>query len=389
MTTRTTSPVTSRRQLLGITAAGVTAGALGVAATPTRARAAVPDLDLDEFIEEQVDYIAGKQLPSGALRGPYDHNLQPYFSNWATQGLAAANTARSREVLGGYISWQLDHLNTAAEDPYGVPGTTSIWHYDEATGEETNTGETPATDAQTTVPMITAHDAFRTGDRDLQHLIMENLDKYALMARATTEAQWGVREPDHLCWARPVLKMKYVQDNGVVVRGLRKLAWLMRRAGRGQEGQFYAQKAEQTRQAIVDVLWHEERKNWAWGHGQTLLKESEPHETFMPDAWCQYWQVQLDVVKPQDRMSQLAWQAFTDACPRWMYNEIDNSFPHTEMAYAAVLMREPENAVRLLQTCKEKFSANGWGALPWYHGEAGHSLRTARALIDSGYGRGR
>lgn len=375
--------MTTRRRLLTLTAAGL--AAVGATQPPLRAAAAVPTLDLHEWIEEQVAYIAGRAVPSGALRGPYPSDLQPYFSNWAAQGLAAANTPRSREVLGGYIEWQLTHLNTAEEDPYGIPGTTSTWHYDAETGEETNTGETPATDAQTTVPMITALDAFRTGDRDLQHLVIENLDKYATMALATTDPQYRVRTADHLCWARPTVKMKYVQDNGVVAKGLSSLAWLMRRAGRGRQGRFYDLKARQTRQAINEILWDEERKNWGWGHGETLFKESEPAETFMPDAWCQYWQVQLTVAKPHDRKSRLAWQAYNEAVPRWMDNQVGSDFPHVDMAYSAVLMGDRDNALRLLQTCREKFSANGWADLPWYHGESGHSLRTAAALLNPGH----
>lgn len=375
--------MTTRRRLLALTAAGLAVG--GLAQPTTRATAAVPTIDLHEWIEEQAEYILGTVVPSGALRGPWENNLQPYFSNWAAQGLAVANTPRSREALGNFMQWFLDHMNTADEDPYGIPGTVSDWHYDEETGEETNANEYSSTDAGTTVGMITAYDAFRTGDRDLQHLVMENLDKYAIMAKATTDGQYGVRMPDHLCWARPNVKMKYVQDNAVVHQGLTKLAWLMRRGGRGEEGRFYALRARQTRQAIVDVLWDEERQNWGWGHGETLFKDSEPWDRFMADAWCQYWQVQLEVTQPHDRRSIQSWKAYTDAYPRWMYNEIDNDFPHTEMAHSAVLMGDLDDAVRLLQTCREKFSANDWGSDRWYHGEAGHSLRTARALLDRGY----
>ncbi|WP_144276788.1 hypothetical protein [Parenemella sanctibonifatiensis] len=352
--------------------------------SPLRSARADPGFDASGWIEEQEDFIISKQVPSGALRGPTQYELQPYFGNWAAQGLAAANSSRSREALGNYIQWFLDHMNTAEEDPYGIPGTVSDWVWDPATGEETDTGEYSSTDAGTTVGMITAHDAFRTGDRDLQHLVMENIEKYEIMASATTEVKWGVRNPDHLCWARPNSKMKYVQDNAVVYRGLNCLAWLERRAHRMEQARYYDRKARQTRSAMLSVLWNEELQNWSWGHGEKLLKVSDLTKAFMPDQWCQYWQVHLQVVSPDDRRSVASWKAYSDACPRWMYNEIDNNFPHTEMALSAVQMGEPENAATLLETCREKFSGNGW-ALPWYHGEAGHSIRAARALIDTGY----
>lgn len=317
------------------------------------------DLDLHLWMEEQEEFLINKQVASGALRGPYDHNLQPYFSNWAAQGLAAANTARSREALGNYIAWYLDHRNTAAQDPYGIAGTT--------------------------VPMITAFDAHRTGDADLQQLVVDNLAKYELMAKATCETTWGVRNSDGLCWARPDSKMKYVQDDAVVYRGLFCLAWLEKQAGRMTQYDYYTAKAEQTRKAIINVLWHEERQNWSWGRGVTQLKVSDPKAAFMPDAWCQYWQVQLRILPAINRRSVASWAAFSAANPRWMHLEFDNSFPHTEMAYSAVQMGELDNAATMLATCRERFAGNGW-ALPWYHGEAGHSMRVAGRLIDAGWG---
>ena len=377
--------MTTRRQLLGYSAAGLAAGSFLTVAPPAHASPSTKSY-IRSWMDEQEDFLVGKQVPSGALRGPEDDNLQPYFSNWAAQGLAAANTARSRETLGNYISWFLDHLNTADQDAYGIAGTVNNWHYDEATGQETDTGTYSSTDAGTTVPMITAHDAFRTGDRDIQHLVMDNLDKYELMAQATCEVKWGVRNLDHLCWARPNSKMKYVQDNAVVYRGLTCLAWLERRAGRTRQAAYHHRKARQTRQAMLDIWWNDDLHNWSWGHGEKLLKVSDPESAFMPDAWCQYWQVQLDVVSPLDRRSIESWRAYSQSNPRWMHNEITNNFPHTEMAVSAVLMGEPENAITLLQTCREKFSGNGY-ALPWYHGEAGHFLRAARLLVDRGHSR--
>lgn len=379
--------MTTRRQILALSgAAGLAAGATLIPSTRAQAAPSTKP-DIRAWMDEQEDYIVGKQTASGSLRGPTDDLLQPYFSNWAAMGLAAANTARSREALGNFISWFLAHQNTAETDPYGIPGTVNIWNYDAATDTETDTGTTSATDAQSTVPLITAYQAFKTGDRDLQHLVMENLDKYDLMGQVTTKPDHGVREPDGLCWARPVLKMKYVQDNAVVQLGLANLAWLMRRGGRGQRGAFYAAKAEETRQAILKVLWDEEYANWAWGHGATLLKRSDPHKIFMPDAWCQYWQVQMEVTKPQDRRSKLAWAAFVDAHPRWMEHDIDNNFAHTEMAVSAVRMGEPENAIAHLQTSREKYAGDNWSTPQWYHGEAGHFLRAARLLVDAGYSR--
>ncbi|MGD7705442.1 hypothetical protein [Microlunatus sp. Y2014] len=282
------------------------------------------------------------------------------------------------------MSWMLNHINTAEDDPFGIAGTISDWHYDEATGVETNKHTYSSTDAGTTVPLIVAHDAFRTGDRDLQHLVIETIEKYELMASATA-VEGPIRNPDGLCWARPNSKVKYVADNSVVYRGLSCLAALERAAGRLEQARFYDRQARHTRQGMFDILWNEDFKNWSWTMGIYNLKVSYPKQAFMPDAWCQYWQVFLKVTRPSDRKSILSWQAFSEAWPRWMYNEIPKQSPHNEIAYCAVQMGEPEDAVTMIRTCRDKFGGSNNWAWPWYIGEAGHTLRTCRLLIDSGY----
>lgn len=341
-----------------------------------------------EWCLDQVDYIRSKQVSSGGILAPTDELITPYFVSWGVMGLAAVATASARESAGRFIEWYLRHLNTAAEDPYGFPGTVFVYSYDAATGDEASTNAYSSVDAGVTCPLIMAHDAYRTGDSDLQALVLDNIESWELMAGAVVEYEpAGVRAADDLCWHRPrPNNMAYVQDNAVVFLGLKCLSWLELRLGRMREAAFYREKAMATRKRILTKLWSETNNNWNWGHGSTQVKLSDPARRFMPDAWCQYWQTGLKVVDPDSGPGIDSWAAYNRAVPRWMHNEIDNDFPHTEMAVTAALMGETANAVTLLQTLVEKHGPD-WPSPPWYVGEAGHFLRAAMIMINADGGR--
>ncbi|MFX4273450.1 hypothetical protein ACQBAR_01490 [Propionibacteriaceae bacterium Y1685] len=375
----------SRRSVLATTLGGLSGLALAGGLTTAPANATPVDAatrtKLWGWAMDQVDFIESKTVASGAVRSPTDDLITPYFTSWGMMGLAAVNTPKARSILGGFIEWYLAHLNTAEEDTYGFGGTVFVYAYDAETGAETSTNAYSSVDAGVTCPLIMAHDAVRTGDKDLQALVLDNMESWELMATAVVEYEpAGVRAEDDICWSRPrPNNMGYVQDNAVIYLGLKNLAWLERRAGRGKQARFYDEKAEATRSRMLSKLWNAERQNWNWGHGTNLAKLSYPEKAFMPDAWCQYWQTGLKVVQPDSPEAIASWKAYNEGVPRWMYNEIDNNFPHTEMALTAVLMGDTENAITLLETVNTKFGPD-WAA-PWYVGEAGHYLRTVMAMI--------
>lgn len=336
---------------------------------------------------DQVDFVRSKQVSSGGILGPTDDRITPYFVSWAAMGLAAVNTAPARDCLGRFIEWYLAHLNTAEQDTYGFPGTVFVYLYDHETGEETSTDEYSSVDAGVTCPLIMARDAYATGDPDLQALVLDNISSWELMATAVVEYEPdGVRAEDDLCWSRPRPdNMAYVQDNAVVFLGLQNLAWLERKLGRDTEADFYRQQALSTKSRILSKLWNTDNQNWSWGHGTNDEKPSDPAEAFMPDAWCQYWQTGLRVVTPDSREGIQSWQAYNAAVPRWMHNEIDNDFPHTEMALTAAMMGDTDDALTLLRTLVDLHAPDY--AHPWYVGEAGHFMRTAMFMINSNGGR--
>ncbi|WP_094454846.1 hypothetical protein [Parenemella sanctibonifatiensis] len=84
------------------------------------------------MIDEQADFILSKRLPSGALLAPNDTTITPYFVSWGPMGLAQVSDPQIPATLANYLQWYLDHLNTAEQDPYGIPGTVFVYDYDPA-----------------------------------------------------------------------------------------------------------------------------------------------------------------------------------------------------------------------------------------------------------------
>lgn len=379
----------TRRKVLGVM--GGLAGLMSFGATAAPARAQTIERkvrhQLWEWCLDQVDYVRSKQVASGGVLAPTDALITPYFVSWGMMGLAAVGTAGAREAVGRYLEWYLAHLNTAEQDTYGFPGTVFVYAYDQQTGQETSTEAYSSVDAGVTSPLIMAHDAYTTGDPDLQALVLDRIEDWELMASAVVDYEpAGVRAEDELCWSRPrPNNMAYVQDNAVVYLGLKNLATLELHAGRPRQAAFYRGKALATRKRMLSKLWSQDNANWNWGHGSKLVKPSYPAQRFMPDAWCQYWQTGLRVVGPDAEESVLSWKAYTEAVPRWMHNEVDNDFPHTEMALTAAMIGDAEDAVTLLRTLVDLHGPD-WAA-PWYVGEAGHFMRTAMFMINASGGR--
>lgn len=367
----------SRRAILG----ALTAGS-ALATAPTGSSWAAPHSmdEVDDWIEEQVDFLESMQVASGAVLAPTPILITPYFVSWAMMSLARVNTERARTIIGRYIEWYLAHLNTADQDPYGFAGTVFVHDYDPETGAETSTGEYSSVDAGVTTPITMARDAYRTGDPDLQALVLDNIDAWELMAEPVLRVEPdGVADHDGLCWQRPG-GVKYVQDNAVVWKGLRDLAWLERRLRRADRAIRYDRAAATLRHNLLAKHWNTERDNWNWALGQSgNPSESTPSKRFMPDAWCQHWQAYTGLVAPTDRRAVASWTALTAAYPDWPSLDIDNDFPHTETAVSAVLMDDADAAAAMLAAVRAKYAPSGWG-LNWHAGESGHFLRAALLL---------
>lgn len=322
------------------------------------------------YITEQVQFLAAHQLSDGAILGPYNDEIVPYYANMAAIGLARANTAAGNAIVCKWMQWYLRHLN--AKDVNGLADTVYDYSYDASTGAETPKDTYDSVDSYAATAISLAYTGYLTGDSQITSLVSGHIASYEAIANLDDyPAPTGVRQPDGLTVASPG-KAAYTMDNAEVAGGLSDFSRLEALLKRSSQSTYYGQWSATSVQAITKSsahggLWNTANNNWDWALGSP----SNPKATFYPDATAQLWPVLFGVVTPGSSQATAAWQAFTSAYPSWDADKIPDTFPWAVMARAAQRMGDP-GANTLLSTLESNY-APGW-AFPWYDDEAGWFL---------------
>jgi len=322
------------------------------------------------WTDEQVQFLANHQRPSGALLGP-GNSINPYFANLAAVGLARANTPAGNTVLYNWMQWYLNHLN--ASDANGLSDTIYDYTYDPNTGAETSTGHYDSVDSYASTALNVAYLGYLTGDSRIRTLVQDNILTYEVVANLDDyPAPTGVRQSDGLTVAVPG-GAEYTMDNAEVASGLADLARLEGLLGRTQQRDYYQQWSDTSVAAMTSTLWNTTTNTWDWAKGSP----SNPASRFYPDATAQLWPTLFGVVAPGSAQATAAWQAFTGAYGSWYTDNIPDPYPWTSMARAGEVMGDTAHANQLLTTLHNTY-APGWGG-NWYDDEAGWFILGATA----------
>ncbi|MBC7594117.1 MAG: hypothetical protein H7288_09295 [Kineosporiaceae bacterium] len=344
----------------------------GATLLPASANAAVPP----SWVDEQVSFVLGEQLASGAITS-FDTKITPYFANIAALGLIEANTAASRAGALKWMRWYLDHLNAAATN---VPANSVFdYTYDAATGVETPTGDFDSVDSYASTTLNLAFEAYSSGDPALQSFVSANIGKYEAIANILNfGAPTGVRIETGLdaglTIAKPSYAVAYTMDNVEVYSGLADFAQLQTALGRSAEASYYDSWATLTKDAILSKLWNPTKNSWDWA----FANESNIG-VFYAQATAQLWPILYGVVSPSDPKAISAWSQFSAAYPTWFQGGIPDGYPWVSVSRVAQLMGETANADAYLTNVHSRY-APGF-TLPsscsvavcgqWYNNEAG------------------
>lgn len=344
----------------------------GTILLPSSAQAAVPA----SWVDEQVAFILGNQLASGAITS-FDTKITPYFANVAALGLLDANTAPSRAGALKWMQWYLGHLNVAGPN---VPANSVFdYTYDAATNTETPTGDFDSVDSYASTTLNLAFEAYSSGDPVLQNFVSSNIAKYEAVANLLNfGGSTGVRietGPDAgLTIAKPSYPMAYTMDNAEVYSGLADFARLESALGRSTQSSYYGSWATTTRDAIVSKLWNPANNNWDWA-----FANASNIGVFYAQATAQLWPILYGVVAPTDSKAISAWSQFSAAYPTWYSGGIPDGYPWVSISRVAQLMGDTAHADAYLTNVHSRY-APGF-ALPsscgaatcgrWYDNEAG------------------
>ena len=344
----------------------------GTLLLPSSVQAAVPA----SWVDEQVAFILGNQLASGAITS-FDTKITPYFANVAALGLLDANTAPSRTGALKWMQWYLGHLNVAGPN---VP-TNSVFDYtyDAATNTETPTGDFDSVDSYASTTLNLAFEAYSSGDPVLQNFVSSNIAKYEAVANLLNfGGSTGVRietGPDAgLTIAKPSYPIAYTMDNAEVYSGLADFARLESALGRSAQSSYYGSWATTTKDAIVSKLWNPANNNWDWA-----FANASNIGVFYAQATAQLWPILYGVVAPTDPKAISAWSQFSAAYPTWYSGGIPDGYPWVSISRVAQLMGDTAHADAYLTNVHSRYAPgfvfpSSCGAATcgrWYDNEAG------------------
>ena len=353
--------------------------ALGAVA-PQQANAARPESRVDE----QVQFLLSKQLPSGAITS-INNKISPYFANVAAVGHIKANTKNSKSAALSWMTWYLNHLNTPSTN---VPAN-SVFDYvvEPGTGREVPTGDFDSVDSYASTALNVANAAVHSHDNALRQFVRDHITQYESIANVlTVGAPSGVlieSGPDAgLTIAKPSYAVAYTMDNVEVFSGLREFSFAEGSLNRPAESAKYATQATRAQKAVVSKLWNPSNNNWDWAYANA----SDP-KIFYAQATVQVWPILFGVVGPQDPKAIAGWNQFNSTWPSWFNNGVPDAYPWSSLARAAQIMGEPGKASAALADIRNRYAPAF--TLPtrcgvascgqWYSNEAGWFIQSVLA----------
>lgn len=372
---------TFTRPRWAIVSTAVVATLAGVVMIPAPANASVSAT----WIQEQVDFILSKQVPSGAILGT-GTKISPYFGNEAAIGLLEANTPASRAGALAWMEWYLGHLNASATN---VPANSVFdYTYDPATHAETSTGDFDSVDSYASTTLNVAHAAWETGNTTLRNYVTANITSYEAIANildygGTAGVRIETGDQAGLTIAKPSYAIAFTMDNAEVYSGLNDFAQLESAMGRSTESTYYQGWAVTTQDAIISKLWNPANHNWDWAYAN-----SSDTNVFYPQATAQLWPAMLGVVSPSDAKAVSAWGQFTASWPNWYSDAAPDAYPWTAVAYAGRIMGEGAEADSDLTAIRARYAPTFTTPTScgvsvcgdWYDAEAGWFIRAGASM---------
>lgn len=308
------------------------------------------------------------QASSGAIYDGYSYTtnkITPYFANLSAIGWVLDPTKHA-DVLH-WMQWYINHLNWP--DKYGLYGTTYDYSVSSPDGPETSLGSMDSTDSYAATFLSLAWAAWQTGDSNLQAYIKSityQLDVIGGVDVLTMQS-------DGLTWALPDYKIKYLEDNTEVYRGLKDLSSLFAALGYSTKASYYAAIASQALNGL-NSMWMSGAGAWAVykdGYGNLAAPK---FGTWYPDATSQLYPVVNHLVSAGDPRSQTVYAKFNNAYPSWDTLSFPSSFPWALVGYAASQYGDTSRAKTYINSVDSKYVYNGF-LYPWMSMENGFFLR--------------
>lgn len=249
------------------------------------------------------DWILSAQLPSGAIAIYTDKlYINPYFANFAAQGLAVAHT-ETGDARYSTAAWQWLEWYTAHQDANGY-----VTDYNVNNGVETSTGNMDSTDSYAGTFLITAKALYKATRNK------PKLQGIHVGLTAAVNAIESTQQADGMTWAKPSWPLKYLMDQAEVYSGLKAAVTLANVLG----DTALATRASNDAVRMYDgvqTLWNPVTDSYDWVKFNNGVKQSTNWDVLYPDAAQQPWAVMFGLV-PHARAADLM-DTFDIRQPNW------------------------------------------------------------------------
>jgi hypothetical protein len=346
-------------------------------------------------ITSTANWILSIQLKDGAILynpGGDPEVIEPYFANLGAIGLTRTKDSTYYPAVQEWITWYVDHLNTAKSDTRWQLACT-IYDYDVSGNSETSTGNADSTDsyAATFVSLVQAY--WLTGSAAhtwlKANLTASQLDCVGKVMVATQKS-------NGLTWATPTYPTQYLMDNSEVYRGFTDLASLLSAVefNDTSRSSYYSGRATLVKNGIQNVLWDSANNDYQWyapaGGGTNPPPCTGASETnwacWYPDSVAQLYPILNEVIKPSSSNATAVYDMFNTSWPGWTTlgpQDQNGGFPWVNVSGAAALMGGTSDVNSYIDSIQSAYVNNGF-PWPWYCLEAGWFIRVNNYMLHGG-----
>ena len=302
--------------------------------------------------------------------------VSPYDANLAVLGMLRTKAPDHVRVAERWIDWYFAHLNSH-DAPDGVPDE----HFYHADGRGETACVKPgdhflchyndATDSAAATFFSDLWAAHEAGVLDASLCTPERKRLVAALAGTLLQLQ----QPDGLCWAKRDYRVKYLEDNCEVFRGLIDLARLEKTVfNNHEEATRDRQAAERVRQAIVGELYDQPTRLFKIARFEDNHSQRADLDKWYPDSQAQLWPILFGVLAPTDANARAVISAINghwngELKPDWASapKQINNGSIEAGDAYAMLLGGDTARVRTFAQRVKrlEFPGSNGSHGFEW------------------------
>ncbi|MFT4414724.1 hypothetical protein ACLM5H_12770 [Fredinandcohnia humi] len=324
-------------------------------------KSTITKITSQEAITNEVNWITSLQKQNGAvvMSPTYSiENINPYFANITLTALAKASDGEYTNEIKQYVDWYFTHLNMP--DRFGLYGTVYDYQIDKMGRETTNKHYDSADSYAAT--FISLLRAYAESGGDLEYL---RSHKYEIDIIGGVMIK--LMDKDHLTWAKPNYKVKYLMDNSEVYKGLKDMVYIYEHVFKDKKGaQWYRIHATNVQKAI---LKHMRNGNEFYYAITSSSKMKANWSKWYPDSTAQLFPIAFEVISPKDPLSQKIYSTFNKSHTNWHHLKTSDSFPWVFVGYASSLMNDTVRVSTFSDQLHSKYIHNNrkW---PWYNVES-------------------